>query len=162
MRRNEADELEPEKQIDKLIYCQHASQQQVYKRQQTLTLPITKTRPENLCVKLPFFVFVKRARRETYEITRGYSFVIFSSVFNEVCLKCDILVPHKIRCWLHWAQLEKNSTIPSHWKQWELKKSAKSRWKSQSWISMNHKTVYFASRDLTLHKNFSSGCNETD
>lgn len=121
------DEIAPEKQIDKLIYCQHASQQQVYKRQQTLTLPNTKTRPENLCVKLPFFVFVKRARRETHKITRGYSFVIFSSVFNEVCLKCDILVPHKVR-WLHWTQLEKMPPSLRIENNENWKKSAKPRW----------------------------------
>lgn len=94
----------------------------------------------------------ERRHERDIEITRGYSFVIFSSVFNEVCLKCDILVPHKIR-WLQWKVLEKNPFPPL--------KTIEDWQKNQQNLDENHsrefqwataKTVYFASRDLTLHK----------
>jgi hypothetical protein len=43
MGRGESEQPEAEQQIDKLIYCQHASQQQVHKKAETLTFPITKS-----------------------------------------------------------------------------------------------------------------------
>jgi hypothetical protein len=91
--------------------------------------------------------------RETYEITRGYSFVIFSSVFNEVCLKCDILVPLRCRKKPKTSRtmrtVEKNQQNPS------MKITV------ENFNEPPQNCLLYVERPYAA-QNFGLGCNETD